>query len=154
MKRILPLCLAALAACRSGGPERVRPLLEADRSFAREVQERRLEGWLAAFDQHGSQVDGEFRPVTGSDAIRAHMGEFFADPANGLWWEPDSASVSEAGNLGSTSGRFRMTRRRPDGSEETVLTGRYFDIWRRLPDGSWKLLYDIGEADAAAAANP
>ena len=139
--------LLALAACRTRTDPRAEPLLAADRTFCADVAARRLEGWVAAFDQHGSQFDESFRPVTGHAAIRARMAEFFADPANELAWEPDAAVISEAGNLGSTSGRFTMSRRVADGSREVLLTGRYFDVWRRLPDGTWKLLVDLGEPD-------
>ena len=87
------------------------------------------------------------RPITGHEAIRAHMGEFFADARNSLSWEPVFACVSPAGNLGSTSGRYELRYQLPDGSGELVETGCYFDIWRKQPDGPWKLLYDVGEPD-------
>jgi len=137
----------ALGACRSASVDPTAPLLAADRAFCADTQTRRIEGWVAAFDANGSQFDEQRRPITGHAAIRAHMGEFFADPANELVWEPDTATISEAGNLGSTSGRFVMSRKRADGTRETLLTGRYFDVWRKLPDGTWKLVVDLGEAD-------
>jgi ketosteroid isomerase-like protein len=138
----------ALGACQTTIDERADALLAADRAFCAATQERRIEGWVDAFDENGSQFDDDFRPLTGKTAIRARMAPFFADPANELVWEPDSAIVSEGGNLGSTSGRFTMTRRREDGSRETLLTGRYFDVWRRTADGKWRLVLDLGEADA------
>jgi len=152
MRFFIPLLFASLpafAACRSLADERVEPLLAADRAFCADTQARRIEGWVAAFDPNGSQFDDDYRPVVGHDAIRARMEGFFADPANELTWEPDTATISEAGNLGSTSGRFVMSRTHGDGTRETLLIGRYFDVWRRLPDGTWKLVLDLGEADVA-----
>src|SRR5690606_33923861 len=112
--RSVPLPLLAtflaLGACRSVSVDRTGPLLAADRAFCADTQARRIEGWVAAFDANGSQFDEQHRPITGHAAIRAHMAEFFADPANELVWEPDTATISEAGNLGSTSGRFVMSR--------------------------------------------
>ena len=142
----------ALSACRSVESDRTAPLLAADRAFCKDTQARRIEGWVAAFDANGSQFDDAFRPVTGHAAIRARMTGFFDDPANQLVWEPDAAVISEAGNLGSTSGRFVMSRRSANGTQETLLTGRYFDVWRRLADGSWKLVVDMGEPDAQPTA--
>jgi ketosteroid isomerase-like protein len=144
------ICVSA--SCRATGARVEAELLAADRAFAADVQERRLEAWVAAFDEHGSQVGDDFRPITGDAAIRARMQGFFADPANALWWEPDAAHVSEAGNLGSTTGRFRMERRAADGTVEVVMRGRYFDVWRRLPDGRWRLLYDVGDPDPVPGA--
>jgi len=150
MRSLLILALV-LGACRSVESARTAPLFAADRAFCADTQTRRIEAWVAAFDANGSQFDDEFRPVTGHAAIRARMTEFFADPANRLEWEPDAAVISEAGNLGSTSGRFVMSRRRDDDTRETLLTGCYFDVWRRRPDGSWKLVVDMGELDAEPA---
>lgn len=143
------LVLCACAACATQSSDATRALLDADRAFARATAERRIEGWVAAFDTHGSQVDEQYRPVTGTAAIRSRMNSFFADPSNHLEWEPDTAQLSEGGRLGSTSGRYRVSRTRADGSREVLSTGRYFDVWRKLPDGTWKLLYDVGEPDAA-----
>lgn len=142
------LVLCACAACVTQSTDPTRALLDADRAFARATAERRIEGWVEAFDANGSQVDEEFRPITGSAAIRSRMSAFFADPSNHLEWEPDTAQLSEGGNLGSTSGRYRVSRSRADGSREVLSTGRYFDVWRKHADGTWKLLYDAGEPDA------
>ncbi|MBK7874713.1 MAG: DUF4440 domain-containing protein [Planctomycetes bacterium] len=139
------------AACRSIPDSRAESLLAADRAFAADTEARRLDGWLAAFDAHGSQVDEAFRPITGRDAITAHMGPFFADLANELTWTPDDARVSEGGKLGTTTGRWKLARREQDGRETVLATGRYFDVWRKQADGSWKLLYDVGDEDAAPA---
>lgn len=145
----------AFAACHVAG---VAPgsdeLLAADREFERDTQQRRLTGWLAAFDANGSQVDDTFRPVTGHDAIAAHMGPFFADPRNHLTWTPDAARLSEGGRLGTTTGRWQLSRDNDDGTRSVLATGRYFDVWRKQTDGSWKLLYDVGDADVASTEPP
>ena len=147
---LVPWVLLLAAACRSIPDSRAESLLAADRAFARDVHVRRLDGWLAAFDANGSQVDEEFRPITGRDAIAAHMRPFFADAANELTRTPDDARVSEGGKLGTTTGRWKLARREPDGRETVLATGRYFDVWRKQADGSWKLCYDVGDEDAAA----
>jgi len=149
--RVLIVAVLTLTACRSMHDPRTEALFAADRAFSADVEVRRLEAWVAAFDANGSQFEDDYRPVTGHDAIRARMSPFFADPANALEWEPDTATMSEAGGLGSTSGRFTMSRRRDDGSREILLTGRYFDVWRKLPDGTWKLALDLGEPDTKPA---
>lgn len=140
--------MAACASSPASDAEGTDALLAADRAFCADTQARRIEGWVAAFDESGSQVGDRFLPITGRDAIRARMQEFFAAAENELLWEPDAARVSEAGNLGSTTGRFRMLRKRADGSSEVVMSGRYFDVWRKQGDGTWKLLYDVGDPDA------
>jgi ketosteroid isomerase-like protein len=143
----LVLLLASCSALGSGATGAADSLLAADCAFNRDVQERRLEGWLAAFDVNGSQVDESFKPITGQAAIGANMAQFFAEPTNSLWWEPDTAKISEGGRMGSTSGRYEVLRKHTDGHFQTLRTGRYFDVWRKLDDGTWKLLYDVGDPD-------
>ena len=152
MKSIALLALLVTASsCRSLRAGDTSALLAADRAFARDTQERRLDGWLAAFDENGSQVDEQFRPITGRAAIAAHMAPFFADAANELTWSPDDARLSEGGQLGTTTGRWKLARREQHGGETVLATGRYFDVWRKQADGSWKLLYDVGDEDAVTA---
>ena len=119
-------------------------VMDADRAFAADVQQRRLEGWVAAFDEHGSQVDDKGAPVTGHEAIRAYMQGAFADPSFQLEWKPVEANVPEEGNLGFVWGRW--TLKRGQGAE---VHGHYLDIWKRGPDGKWKLYFDVGEAAPA-----
>ncbi|MCC6409433.1 MAG: nuclear transport factor 2 family protein [Planctomycetes bacterium] len=147
MKLLLALVLFT-AACRAPAGD-VASLLAADRAFCADARARGVDGWVAAFDERGSQVADDFSPITGHAAIRERMRAFFAEPANALVWEPDDARLSEAGNLGTTTGRWSVTRREPDGTVREVASGRYFDVWRKLPDGTWKLLYDVGDADPA-----
>lgn len=149
--RIVLLAASLLPACvGAGGPPlptaAEQALLAADREFARDVAARRLEGWVAAFDEHGSQVDPAGRPVTGHAAIRAYMDAAFADPSFHLEWEPLEARVPEDGGLGFTWGRW--TLRTVDAAGKPVEEqGHYVDLWRRQPDGTWKLLFDVGEPD-------
>lgn len=152
----MKLALALLvigASCASVDVPRspaVEELFSADLHFARDVAERGIDAWVDAFDVNGSQTDEELRPITGHAAIRERMSEFLSDPSNLLIWEPDTVHVSERGEMGSTSGRYTVARRRADGSREVLQTGRYFDVWRKRPDGQWKLLYDVGEPDEAS----
>lgn len=145
MKALFALVLF-IVACRAPASD-VASLLAADRAFCADSRARGVDGWVAAFDEHGSQVADDFSPITGHAAIRERMRAFFAEPGNTLVWEPDDARLSEAKNLGTTTGRWRASKREPDGSVREVASGRYFDVWRKLPDGTWKLLYDVGEAD-------
>ncbi|HEX5053245.1 MAG TPA: nuclear transport factor 2 family protein [Planctomycetota bacterium] len=148
MQHALALTLALLAAGCATHPE-AAALLDADRTFARDVGARGVAAWVPAFDEHGVQLDDAFRPVVGHDAIRAHMTAFFADRANDLSWEPDAVKISNGGRMGATSGTYRLTRKNADGTVTVVETGRYFDVWRKLDDGTWKLLFDGGDADPA-----
>ncbi len=148
-KLLVPLssALLLLASCASAPSSAERnaeeSLLLADRAFAHSVQQHRLEAWVAAFDEHGTQF-GEGAPVSGHDAIREHMRAAFADPRFVLEWEPVEARVPENGKLGFVWGHWTLHEPKADGTSGESH-GRYLDIWRRDASGAWKLVFDAGE---------
>jgi ketosteroid isomerase-like protein len=92
-------------------------------------------------------------PIQGRQAIGEAM-EGLYDPRTGkgelrLEWEPIRAEVSESGELGWTTGTSRAIRAQGE------RRGRYITIWRKQPDGSWKVSADLGNqgplSGAAAA---
>ena len=54
-------------------------------------------------------------------------------------WRPESATVLDSGTLGLTSGPVFS----PDGSR----IGTFNSVWRREPDGTWKVVFDRGCPD-------
>ncbi|RZJ02032.1 MAG: nuclear transport factor 2 family protein [Brevundimonas sp.] len=58
------------------------------------------------------------------------------------WW-PSFAGIARSGDLGFTTGPMALNGQ---------LTGHYFTVWRRQPDGSWKWIYDGGSNASAADA--
>ena len=64
-------------------------------------------------------------------------------PGSSLRWEPEFAVVSESADFGYTSGIGVGTFATPDGGV-VISTTRYITIWRKPPDGSWKVVADMG----------
>jgi ketosteroid isomerase-like protein len=67
---------------------------------------------------------------------------FSARPASDarLIWYPSHAGISAAGDLGYTAGPSEY-RAAPDAS---VSHGHFASVWRRGPDGGWKVVVDLG----------
>lgn len=121
-------------------------LVAADRAFAADVARDGLAAWLRWFEPDGVQVVPG-RIVRGDSARRALMGELLADPKLKLVWAPDTAIVAASGDIGYTIGRSQVRQTNPDGTVTVRSSGRYVTIWRRQPDGSWKVELDTGNAD-------
>jgi hypothetical protein len=122
--------------------------MAADRQFAAEVAtagpEARATVWAGWFAGDGRQLIPR-QVVQGSAKITDLMGPAFATPGYSLQWEPDLASVSAAGDLGWTSGRYVSSHAGPEGPVTTE--GRYLTVWRRQPDGLLKVELDTGVPD-------
>jgi ketosteroid isomerase-like protein len=59
-----------------------------------------------------------------------------------LSWGPEWAAVSSAGDLALSTGPWKV-----DHHEKTpikVSTGIFFSVWKRQPDGAWKVAVDAG----------
>jgi ketosteroid isomerase-like protein len=137
------LLILAAACSRSADPAAGREaLLAADRAFARATAERGGDGWVENFAPDAISFAGAAQPLEGAAAIRDHAQQMLA-PGQHLSWEPTRAFISRSGDLGYTIGRWEFT------SEQGSSKGSYVTIWRQQPDGSWKVVLDIGNPDPA-----
>jgi ketosteroid isomerase-like protein len=59
-----------------------------------------------------------------------------------LIWGASYADVSAAGDLGYTLGPWQREIPSPDGSTVQTSTGMFLTLWKRQPDGGWKVIVD------------
>jgi ketosteroid isomerase-like protein len=150
------MSVALLAAACGGsdgsspvnGPEDAPRAWEEVVATERAFAARALEvGGKQAFIEFISPQGILFRPepVPGLSALEEGP-EFGAT----LEWAPEVAFVSADGDLGFTSGPFRST---PDAGG-VIGTGRYFTLWRRAADGSFRFEVDVGVTGPATGGFP
>jgi ketosteroid isomerase-like protein len=121
-------------------------LIAAERDFSRLSEERGIREAFLTWLAPGAIV---FRPapVEGRPVYER------MDPANPavLTWEPEFAEVAASGELGYTTGPYAYS---PDRRTEPADFGHYVSVWQRQPDGSWKVLLDIGVSYPPSARTP
>ena len=143
---LLAACSASMKVGRSAKSPTPEDLKAADRAFAADVAREGSTAWLRWFEPAGMQlVPGQV--VRGDSARRALMSGLLDDPKLKLVWEPDTAVISVSGDIGYTIGRSQVRQTNADGTVTIRSTGRYLTIWRRQPDGSWKVELDTGNTD-------
>ena len=114
-------------------------LLDADRDFAADVAEGGADAWATWFAEDGAMIREGVGEVRGRAAIRESVA-YLDRPGVALSWEPDRADLATSGDLGWTTGRYTF-RATPDSPPSR---GRYVSIWTKEPDGSWKVVMDLG----------
>jgi ketosteroid isomerase-like protein len=141
---IIPALLLAFVvvsqAQQGGYTPALVSLVEAERSFSRMSVERGVrESFLAFFADDG--INFQPHPTNTREAYLKRPAPAVRPPVT-LYWDPVFADVSRSGDLGYTTGPYRLS----DQSAERKPTrhGYYFSIWKRQPDGAWKVVVDVG----------
>ena len=139
----------ALSACsRAPDLDAARAAIrQAEVDFAAASKARGADAWAEVFADSGVQMAPGHNYV-GKAAVRAAEAPDFADTTRLLSWQPTSVEVSASSDLGYTIGRWQLG---PRADGPAMLQGSYVTIWRKQPDGSWKVVLDAGNADPAPA---
>src|SRR5262249_44850228 len=74
--------------------------------------------------------------LRGRSAITAGWAMYFEGATAPFSWAPETVEVLESGTLALTSGPVRD----PEGRQ----IGTFNSIWRREPDGRWRVVFDKG----------
>ncbi len=112
-----------------------RPVFEAESAFAHTLAARDAAAF-GAYVALDAVFFGRRGPVHGRAAVVASWQPFFEGPAAPFSWSPEVVEVLESGTLALSSGPVRD----PAGRQ----IGTFNSIWRRDPDGRWRVVFDKG----------
>lgn len=117
-----------------------RRLHDVDRAFAARALEA---GAPTAFreylDDRSVQLPAQGAPVIGGNAIATRLVD--GGPLV-LSWESLYAEVFAPGDWGWTWGEWQAHEHGAGGRR--IQAGKYVNIWKKQPDGSWKIRMDMG----------
>jgi ketosteroid isomerase-like protein len=157
MRKIVTSLAALLALAVSGCTPQVD--VEAERATVLEtfveakqaVAAKDMESFVSFFADGASRFPPNAPRVTGNDAIREFVSEWFETPGLAFSFpEPGSAEVSSAGDLGYTTGSYEVTVNDAEGNPVTSR-GKVVVVWKKQSDGTWKAALDIWNSDEPAA---
>ncbi len=143
---LLPIVLTMilLPPARSAQEQNLSPalaaLVAAERAFAQlSVEKGVRESFLTFFADDG--IDFQPHPTLTKEAFRKRPAPA-TPPSITLDWDPIFADISRAGDLGYTTGPYTITDHSPQ--QRPAQHGYYVSIWRKQPDGTWKVAVDLG----------
>jgi ketosteroid isomerase-like protein len=151
--RALLIPLVLLSACASAPPrlppEALRASLEkAELDFAAAVVARGVDAWVDTFAEDGIMLGATTKVTRGRAAIREAMASTL--PKVKLTWHPTVVEVAPSGDMGFTFGPYEMTTLGEEGKPPRVVSkGTFFSVWKRGPDGTWKVAADHGSEEPA-----
>lgn len=123
-------------------------LLEADRAWfeAYSASDDPVEAFVGQMAEGAALLPPGAPLAVGAEAIGAAIGSLEAMPGFSVTWTPVAADVGSGGDLGYTRGTYEMSMEGPDGPMTTE--GKYITVWKKQPDGTWKVTADMFNADA------
>ncbi len=123
-------------------------LFDLEARFAKATAEGGGKAFAAWFAEDAVTLSNGQAPVHGREAI-ARQATWLAKNYQ-LSWTPTDAVMGPGGDMGYTWGHYEGRSHDEDGKER-VTTGRYMTIWRREPDGNWKVVLDASNEEPAGA---
>lgn len=116
-------------------------LFDLEAQFAKDVAARGGAAFATWFADDGVILGNGASPVVGNVAIVKSA--TWSPKDYQLTWTPTDAAMGPSGDTGYTWGHFEGHSKDANGNPVTT-TGRYITIWRKQPDGSWKVVLDAG----------
>lgn len=138
----LLLILAWTTACSSSvnvGTERDN-LMAQDRAWSQTTTD--VDKFMSFWAADASAYVPNMPISTGAGAIREMYTKMSSSPGFSVQWTASKAEVSNSGDVGYTAGTYQATM---GGVSEK---GKYVTVWKKQPDGQWKVMEDIFNADA------
>jgi ketosteroid isomerase-like protein len=118
----------------------------ADAAWLKVYAAQDFDAAVAFCDEHGSMLVPNAPIATGKKAIANLIAAGFALRDYKLTWHPDKAGVARSGELGYTSGKYKVSFK--DESGKTISDkGKYLMVWKKQSDGAWKVLFDMNNSD-------
>jgi ketosteroid isomerase-like protein len=136
--------LSAVQTPAPADPQALPRMVASERAFAAATAEVGVrDGFLAFFADDAVQIQRGEAGVTlakARDGLAAQPLPQLPVP-NQLLWEPFTGQVSSDGAIGWLTGpyvRFNQAQKTPVGQ------GAYFSVWKRQPNGTWRVWLDEG----------
>jgi ketosteroid isomerase-like protein len=123
-------------------------LFDLEARFAKDVKERGGAGFASWFADDGVALGNGAAPHIGKVAIAKSA--TWSPTDYQLTWTPTDAVMGPSGDMGYTWGHFEGKSKDQNGNP-VVTSGRYMTIWRKQPDGAWKVVLDAGANDVPSA---
>ena len=102
------------------------------------------QGYTAYYADDAVELPNGQPLITGKGNIAKTM-SFLDNKQNRLTWTPVAADISDT--LGYSYGNYEFKSVGKDG-RPTTDHGKYTSIWKKQPDGQWKVVLDMGNSNS------
>lgn len=116
----------------------LQSMADAERAFAQMAKEKNTRDAFLHFLTDDAVTSA---PGQGPRSGKKHLEQ---QPVNESWlyWYPVYSDIAASGDFGFNTGPWEFRQKR--GDEKPVAFGEFVSIWKKNPQGEWKVAVDIG----------
>ena len=145
---LLPAVLAFCAGCTPPPPRDthdadVRSISEGELLWVRHWSSRDVERIVARYAEDATLLTPNLPPAIGREAVREVVRQFVRDGYFALTFEVTHVEVARSGDLGYVEGNYTLVTTNLSTTQPFTDQGTYLRVYRKQPDGAWKVLRDI-----------
>jgi uncharacterized protein (TIGR02246 family) len=155
-KLVLSGCLTLLLfalACTEGPLDsraaNVAAVRDLDAQWSKAAAAHDLDGTVSYYSDNASLLPPNAPIATGKQAIRAAWAPLVASGAS-VSWQADKVEVARSGDLAYVVGTYQLAMKDPQGNPGNDH-GKFVEVWKKQPDGKWKVVADIFNSDLPPA---
>jgi ketosteroid isomerase-like protein len=139
--RAILILIALAAAAQNPIPPDLAAMADTEREFAKTAA---VKGWRDAFLDFFADDAIAFNPqvVSAKERLRGQPSTPFSEFE--LIWEPRTGDVASSGEFGWLTGPSTSINRKSPGTK--TGHGCYLSVWRKQPDGKWRVFIDVGSS--------
>jgi len=120
-------------------PSGVIQLMELDNRFSQDVANGGGAAFASWFADDAIALNNKLAPVMGkariADSARWDPKEYQ------LTWTPSGGQMGPSNDMGFTWGHYEGHSKDKNG-QPVIISGRYITVWKKLPNGQWKVAMD------------
>ncbi len=149
MKKLLPFLCCLLLSCNSqkiNQAAEAQKIMNLSREWAKSAATDNLEQTLSYWADDAVCLFPDLPPIKGKEQIRQMLKNAASIPGYEVNWEPKEAFVSVSGDMAYVLAQnyFKSL----DSMNNWVTTfNKSLEIWRKQPNGEWKCVVDMYNAD-------
>ena len=127
-------------------PAALTAMADTEREFARTAQVKGIrDSFLEFFAADAIALTPD--PVSARERLLSQEPTPFS--VDELLWEPRTGDVAASGDIGWLTGPSTFINH--SGADQTPRYGNYLSVWRKQPDGRWRVFIDVGTGLPTAA---
>ena len=121
-----------------------------DIEWSNSAQSKDVDTWVAHYSPDAVVLSPNQPAASGNEAIRKTIGGLLGLPGLSVKWRPLKVEVARSGDIGYLHGTYELSFDNPNGGR-IEDHGKYVEVWKKQPDGSWKCAIDMFNSDVPAS---